>query len=102
MKIKKKQIQININGNEFIFPFDTNKQFDVVKYNFKFAVAIRYTNEKVLFVNKGFDPSVMDDSRAYRTFYKGLMKEPFRFVYSFEEDVLIHTDDGLIIRATIK
>lgn len=36
--------------------------------------------------------------KACRTFYSGLMKEPFKFYYPFDEEVNIQTEDGCQIK----
>ena len=60
-------------------------------------------NNKMLFINKNLTSKFSKENTSpYRTFYAGLMKEPFKFVFPFDKDIVFETSDDLIIQAKIR
>ena len=91
-----KKIVVFVNDVKYQFDYETNKIFEIPSERIKFAVCI-YRREKILFINKNFIP-LNDTTSPYRTFYDGLMKEPFKLSYPFEEQVIIEVKRGYRLR----
>lgn len=103
MKDQNKQLLVLVNEKQYSFPLATNKIYHIGEYDIKMAVAINHMKDKMLFINKRLALKFSKEHTSpYRTFYKGLMKEPFKFVFPFDEDIVFETSEGLIIQAKIR
>ncbi|MBD5136860.1 MAG: hypothetical protein HDT39_12985 [Lachnospiraceae bacterium] len=89
-----KKIRVMVNDAEYEFDFVTNFIYEIMSEQIKFAIAIDVCSKKrILFLNK--DYIIKNNTTSpYRTFYKDLMKEPFKFCYPFDEEVIIQTKEG--------
>lgn len=96
-----KKVCVMVNDTEYQFDFVTNFIYEIPSEQIKFAIAMDiHRNEIILFVNKDF--IVQDNTTSpYRTFYSGLMKEPFKFCYPFDEEVAIQTKEGCWLKFSI-
>lgn len=92
LRDSKKKIYVNVNENVYSFGFETNTIYEIPTYQIRFAICIR-SGKRILFINKNYISSCHLTS-PYRTFYNGLMKEPFKFCYPFDEEVIIETEEG--------
>ena len=83
-----KQIKVIYNGEEFKVDFMTNI---VHKITDDLIIAIgkkSIDSECELFINRDFNPLCGEEyTSPFRTFYPGLMKEPFSLVYPLKEGV---------------
>lgn len=91
-KDESKKICVKIKESTYQFDYETNKLYEIPSENIKFAICIS-GRELILFINKGFIPG-NDTTSPYRTFYEGLMKEPFKLCYPFNEQVIIEAKKG--------
>lgn len=87
----KKKICVMVNEEQYEFDYETNVIYEIPKEKIKFAMCMHEgPRARRLFVNK--DYTIMQGTTSpYRTFYEGLMKEPFRFCYPFDEPATIVT-----------
>lgn len=103
MKDKNKQLIVLVNDKQYLFPLATNKIYHIGEYDIKMAVAINHMKDKMLFINKSLALKFSKEHTSpYRTLYKGLMKEPFKFVFPIDEEIVFETSDGLVIQANIR
>lgn len=91
-KVSNKKICVSVKECKYYFDYETNKLYEIPSENIKFAICTS-GRELVLFINKGFIPG-NDSTNPHRTFYEGLMKEPFKFCYPFTEQVIIEEKKG--------
>ena len=93
-KCKDSNKKINVSTKESVYQFDyeTNKLYEIPSEGVKFAICLD-GRELILFINKSFIPG-NDTTSPYRTFYEGLMKEPFKYCYPFNEQVIIEEKKG--------
>lgn len=87
-----KKIHVRIKDSIYQFDYETNKLYEIPSENIKFAICLD-GRELVLFINKDFIPG-NDTTSPYRTFYEGLMKEPFKFCYPFKDQAIIEEKKG--------
>lgn len=95
-KDSKKKLCVDVQGIEYQFEFETNRIYEIPAEQLKFAICIQ-GRERFLFVNKDYI-LLKDTTSPYRTFYEGLMKEPFKFSYPFKEQVIIETKDNVRLK----
>lgn len=68
----------------------------------KFAIAVDSNGKNYFFINKEFNPYHDETiTSSNRTFYNGLMKEPFKYVYSLDTPIRIEIDSDIIIEVKI-
>ena len=91
-----KKVCVIVNDCEYQFDYETNKLYEISDMNIKFAVCIG-NGKQILFLNQDYILS-KDSTYPYRTFYEGLMKEPFKFCYPFEEQVIVEVKKGKRLR----
>ena len=91
LKDRKKKLHVTVNEVENQFDFETNMIYEIPLKLIKFALCI-HSGKKLLFINKDYIP-LEGTTSPYRTFYSGLMKEPFKFCYPFDEQVTIETKE---------
>lgn len=91
-KDSNKKVYVMVNEVEHSFDYETNIIYEIPSEQIKFAICVR-NGKRLLFTNKDY---ILEDGTTspYRTFYDGLMKEPFQFCYSFDEQVNIVTKEG--------
>lgn len=94
---KDSTILVSINNQKFAFPYVTNEILSVAKYGILFAIAEK-NEEIVFFINRDFDPNYSDYTSPYRTYYQGLMKNPFYLCFPFDGEIIIHTEKDEIIK----
>ena len=82
-----KKVYVSVKEIEYKFDYETNKIYEISSDNIKFAICVN-EGKQYLFINQDFIPTA-DSTSPYRTFYDGLMKEPFKFCYPFDEQVII-------------
>lgn len=103
MKDQNKQLLVFVNEKQYSFPLVTNKIYYIGEYDIKMAIAINHMKDKMLFINKNLASKFSKGyTSPYRTCYEGLMKEPFKFVFPFDEDIIFETSEGLIIHAKMR
>ena len=90
-----------IEDDYYNFPYETNKMFTIEKHDISFAVGQR-NKERYLFISKVADGLFEGDTSPYRTFYKGLMKEPFTLVYPLEDKTKIHITQNKVIEISLQ
>lgn len=95
-KTRKEIIHCCVDDQEYCFPYETNRVFRIEEAEIVFAV-VENRGKRCVFINRDFDV-YQNDSPAYRTYYAGLMKEPFHFIFRFEEEFHIHSEKGEFIR----
>lgn len=100
-KIRDAKICICVNNKEYRFDYETNKVLKIEEYNVVLAVCEK-AKEKILFINKDFNPSASEYTSPYRTFWPGLMKEPFNLCYPLNNEVVIYTSQKEIIKVWIE
>lgn len=96
-----KKIRVMVNDAEYEFDFVTNFIYEIISEQIKFAIAMDVCSKKrILFLNKDY---ILQNNTTspYRTFYSGLMKEPFKFCYPFDEEVIIQTEEGYRLKFNI-
>lgn len=91
-KDSNKKICVSIKECKYHFDYETNKVYEIPSEGVKFAICLD-GRELILFINKSFI-SGNDTTSPYRTFYEGLMKEPFKLCYPFKEQVIIEEKKG--------
>lgn len=91
-KDSNKKINVSTKESMYQFDYETNKLYQIPSEGVKFAICID-SRKLVLFINKGFIPG-NDTTSPYRTFYDGLMKEPFKLCYPFNGQVIIEEKKG--------
>lgn len=94
-----KKIYVSVKECVYQFDYETNKIYEIPSENIKFALCVS-RGEQLLFINQDFIPAD-DTTSPYRSFYDGLMKEPFRFCYPFDEQVIIEVKKGKRLRFSI-
>ena len=95
------KINVTIDDDTYMFPYETNKMITIEKHEFSFAVGQR-NKERYLFISKVAGGIFEGDTSPYRTFYEGLMKEPFSFVYPLEDKTKVHITQNKIIEISVK
>lgn len=100
MKDESKVIRCLVNGEAFDFSYETNELFHIEQYGIDFAVA-GLKKERRVFINRSFDYTYEGYTSPYRTFYPGLMKEPFQLCFPFGEKVVIHSEKEELIEITV-
>ena len=96
VKDKNKKIFVTVNEIEYLFEFETNKVYDISANQIEFSVCVCKGN-RMLFINK--DVAILEGTTSpYRTFYSGLMKEPFKFCFPYNEPVIIKIKEGAILK----
>ena len=95
-----KKIHLWVNDEEYIFDYETNKMFIISKEDIRFAMCVR-EKKRYLFINKSYNIDTDDYTRPYRTFYDGLMKEPFNLCYPFDKPVIIYPKKRIKLRFEI-
>lgn len=91
-KVSNKKICVNVKECKYQFDYETNKVYEIPSEGVKFAICLD-GRELILFINKSFIPG-NDTTSPYRTFYEGLMKEPFKLCYPFNGQVIIEEKKG--------
>lgn len=91
-----KKVYVNVKECEYQFDYETNKIYEISDKNIKFAVCVR-NGKQILFINQDYILSKYS-TYPYRTFYEGLMKDPFKFCYPFDEQVIIEVKKGKRLR----
>lgn len=92
-KDSRRKVCVSVNGEEYWFDFETNVIYEILAKKIKFAICIQW-REVHLFINKDYIYIPESDTTSpYRTYYEGLMKEPFRFCYPFDKKVVIETEE---------
>ena len=96
-----KKICVMVNDVEYQFDFVTNFLYEIPSEQIKFAIAMDVCSKKrLLFLNK--DYIIKNNTTSpYRTFYSGLMKEPFKICYPFDEEVIIQMEKGCQLKFNI-
>lgn len=99
-KDSNKKVYVMVSEAEYAFDFETNIIYEIPSGQIKFAICVR-NGKRILFTNKNY---ILEDgtTRPYRTFYDGLMKEPFKFCFPFGEQVNIVTEEGYRLLFFIK
>lgn len=88
--------------NYYDFNFETNVINKIPNTDIEFAIAINNNGRKCFFINQGFNPFHGENiTSPYRTFYNGLMKEPFKHVYPLDETIKIETESNLILEIKV-
>lgn len=99
LKDANKKVYVSVKEFEYQFDYETNKIYEIFRENIKFAICVS-REKRYLFINQDFIPKA-DSTSPYRTFYDGLMKEPFRFCYPFDEQVIIEVKKGIKLRFAV-
>ena len=101
IEFPKIKIKVIIGDDYYNFPYETNKMFTIEKHDISIAVGQR-NKERYLFISKVADGLFEGDTSPYRTFYKGLMKEPFTLVYQLEDKTKIHITQNKVIEISLQ
>lgn len=104
--IKQKDINkiliIRIDNEYYGFIFETNIIDSIPNTDIKFAIAVDENGKNYFFINKEFNPYHDETiTSPNRTFYNGLMKEPFKNVYSLDTPIKIETDSNVVLEIQI-
>ena len=98
-KDSNKKVSVSVKEFEYIFDYETNKIYEIPSENIIFAICVS-REKRFLFTNQ--DYIITDESTSpYRTFYDGLMKEPFRYCYPFDDQVIIEVKRGIKLRFVV-
>ncbi len=90
IKDKNKMLSINIDNKNYDFDYETNIINNIPNTDIRFALAVDSNGKNYFFINKSFNP-LHDDTitSPNRTFYNGLIKDPFKTVYSLDTSIKI-------------
>ena len=103
IKDRYKLLHINIGNDSYYFDFETNYINKIPNTDIEFAIAVDSNFKSYLFINKDYNP-LHDDTitSPNRTFYEGLMKEPFKLVYSLDTPIKVETDSHVVLQIQIE
>lgn len=102
LKDKNKILSIRIDNKDYNFIFETNTINSIPNTDIEFAIAVDENGKNYFFINKEFNPYHDETiTSPNRTFYNGLMKEPFKYVYSLDTPIKIETDLNVVLEIQI-
>lgn len=103
-----KKLVVSVNNCYHEFKLETNVIYDIPNTDIRFCICSSDSNTCrddifTFFINKDFNiNSTKNVLSPLRTFYFGLMKEPFKLVYLLDKNLKLETDDGYYLEVSIK
>lgn len=102
-KDDKLAINVTIGDKNYVFVYETNYIFDIPDTDIRFAITFEKGGKRSFFINQECNPSADSTiTPPYRTYYEGLMKEPFKLIYPLDKPLKIETDKHVIIEVKIE
>jgi hypothetical protein len=98
-----KKLIVSVNGKSYNFDYETNIIHTIPQTDISFAMVFEDSGRRSLFLNQ--DYNIKDDTSftaPYRTFYDGLMKEPFKFIFPFDGPLKVETPSNVLIEARVE